>query len=73
MTALDLIPDFGSRFGRDGELLDEFAEVLTAFPPELADDPDVIMLAGAITRRRCDGKGDIARALRAWQPQGEPQ
>ena len=73
MTALDVIPDFGERIGRDGELVDEFAEVLTAFPSELAADPDVVMLAGAITRHRCDGTGDIARAIAAWRPEGLTQ
>ena len=71
-TALDLIDDFGERVGAGGELLDEFGTFLICFPPELATDSDVIMLAGAITRHRCAGSGDIASPLAAWRPVSPP-
>ena len=72
-TALDLIDDFGERVGADGELLDEFGTVLICFPPKLATDSDVIMLASAITRHRCAGTGAIRQALAAWRSEGLPQ
>ncbi len=69
-NALDRIPDYGERTGADGEPIDEFATVLAQLPA--GDNPDLIMLASAITRHRCDGRGDIVRALKNWTPEGEP-
>ena len=65
-TALDLIDDFGERVGAGGELLDEFGTFLICFPPELATDSDIIMLAVAITRHRSVRATSRAR----WQPEG---
>ena len=68
--ALDIVPDYGERVGADGEPIDEFATVLALIPTEIGVDG--VMLAGAIARQRCDGRGNIAGALEHWTPEGEP-
>lgn len=69
MSILSRIPDYGERIGSDGWPVEEFFEVLAQIPADVGIDG--LMLACAIARHRCDGRGDVAGALDQWKPEGE--